>query len=223
MRPSVACAIAILLSLAAPAAGALHTTPRIDNPWFPLLPGTRYVYAGVKDGKRARDVVLVTRATRTIDGVRCVAVEDRLTLNGHLEERTTDWYAQDAHGNVWYYGEQTAELDAHGKVTSTEGTWQAGVRGAKPGIFMPAHPRVGQSGRQEYYKGHAEDRFKVIGLFNTVSPRGPANTLLTEETTRLEPGTVDHKLYVRGIGTVLEQTERGGDERNELVSVTRMP
>jgi hypothetical protein len=86
---------------------------------------------------------------------------------------------------------------------------------------MPAHPRIGQSARQEYYKGHAEDRFKVIGLFNTVSPRGPANTLLTEETTPLEPGTVDHKLYVRGIGTVLEQTERGGDERNELVSVTR--
>ena len=142
-------------------------------------------------------------------------------LNGHLEERTTDWYSQDAHGNVWYYGEQTAELDAHGKVTSTEGTWQAGVDGAKPGIFMPAHPRVGQSGRQEYYKGHAEDHFKVIGLFNTVSPRGPANTVLIEETTPLEPGTVDHKLYVRGIGNVLEQTERGANERNELVSVRR--
>jgi hypothetical protein len=88
---------------------------------------------------------------------------------------------------------------------------------------MPAHPRLGQSARQEYYKGHAEDHFKVIGLFNTVSPRGTANTLLTQETTPLEPGTVDHKFYVRGIGTVLEQTERGGNERNELVSVTRMP
>jgi len=221
MRSSVACAISVLLSLAAPAAGALHATPRIDNPWFPLLPGTRYVYTGVKDGKRARDVLLVTHSTRMTDGVECVAVDDRLTLNGHLEERTTDWYTQDAHGNVWYYGEQTAELDAHGKVTSTEGTWQAGVRGAKPGIFMPAHPRVGQSGRQEYYKGHAEDHFKVIGLFKTVSPRGPANTLLIEETTPLEPGTVDHKVYVRGIGNVLEQTERGANERNELVSVRR--
>src|SRR5690242_8391918 len=105
MRPSVACAVVVLLSLAAPAAGALRSAPRVDNPWFPLLPGTRYVYTGVKDGKRARDVVLVTHGTRTIDGVRCVAVEDRLTLAGHLEERTTDWYTQDAHGNVWYYGE----------------------------------------------------------------------------------------------------------------------
>jgi hypothetical protein len=232
MRPWFAFALAALLSLAAPAAAAHATnrippassfSARVDNPWFPLLPGTRYVYRGVKDGKRARDVVVVTHATRTIAGVRCVSVDDRLTLGGHLEERTTDWYSQDARGNVWYFGERTAELDAHGKVTSTEGSWLAGVDGAQPGLFMPAHPRLGQSGRQEYYKGHAEDHFKVVGLFDTVSPRGPANALLTEETTPLEPGTVDHKLYVRGIGTVLEQTERGGDERSELVSVTRAP
>lgn len=227
MRWPIAWVVAAFLSLVAPATATppppSSFSAHVGNPWFPLLPGTRYVYTGVKDGKRARDVVLVTHATRTIDGVPCVAVDDRLTLGGHLEERTTDWYSQDAQGNVWYFGESTAELDAHGRVTSTEGSWLAGVDGAQPGVFMPAHPRVGQAGRQEYYKGHAEDHFKVIGLFNTVSPRGPANTLLTEETTPLEPGTVDHKLYVRGIGTVLEQTERGGNERNELVSVTRMP
>ena len=94
------------------------------------------------------------------------------------------------------------------------------MHGALPGIYMPAEPRVGQSGRQEYYKGHAEDHFKVIGRFNTVSPHGAANTVLTAETTPLEPGTVDHKMYVRGIGVVLEQTERGPNERNELISVT---
>ena len=225
MRSAIVLALAALLSLAAPAAAApppaSSFSAHVDNPWFPLLAGTRYVYRGVKDGKPARDVVLVTHSTRTIAGVPCVAVDDRLTLGGHLEERTTDWYSQDARGNVWYFGEKTAELDAHGKVSSTEGSWLAGVHGAQPGLFMPAHPHLGQSARQEYYKGHAEDHFKVIGLFNTVSPRGPANTLLTAETTPLEPGTVDHKLYVRGIGTVLEQTERGGDERNELVSVTR--
>jgi hypothetical protein len=226
MRSPITMALVVFLLLVAPAAAgtppASSFSAHVDNAWLPLLPGTRYVYTGVKDGKRARDVVLVTHSTRMIAGVPCVAVDDRLTLGGHLEERTTDWYSQDSHGNVWYFGEQTAELDAHGKVTSTEGSWLAGVHGAKPGLFMPAHPRLGQSGRQEYYKGHAEDRFKVIGLFNTVSPRGPANTLLTEETTPLEPGTVDHKFYVLGIGNVLEQTERGGNERNELVSVTQM-
>ena len=226
------CALAATLSLVATAAAAQRTnsiprassfSARVDNPWFPLLPGTRYVYTGVKDGKRSRDVMVVTHSTRTIAGVSCVAVSDRLYLLGRLEERTTDWYSQDAHGNVWYFGERTAELDAHGHVTSTEGTWTAGVAGAQPGIYMPAQPRVGQSGRQEYYKGHAEDHFKVIGRFNAVSPRGTANTVLTSESTPLEPGTVDHKMYVRGIGTVLEQTEHGPNERNELVSVTRTP
>jgi len=225
---TLATMIVLVLSTTATATPQRNAIPpastfsaKVDNPWFPLLPGTRYVYTGLKDGERARDVVNVSHTTKTIAGVTCVAVDDRLYLKGHLEERTTDWYSQDARGNVWYFGERTAELDAHGRVTSTEGTWTAGVAGAQPGIYMPAQPRVGQFGRQEYYKGYAEDHFKVIGLFNTVSPRGAANTLLTEETTPLEPGTVDHKMYVRGIGVVLEQTERGPNERNELVSVTR--
>ena len=194
---------------------------RVDNPWFPLLRGTRWVYTGVKDGKRTRDLVTVTQQTKMIEGVPCVAVHDRLYMQGRLEERTTDWYSQDSHGNVWYFGEDTAELNAHGHVTSTEGTWKAGVGGAKAGIYIPGHPRLGQSGLQEFLKGHAEDHFKIIGLFRTVAPPGKANTLLAEEWTPLEPGVVDHKMYVRGIGTVLEQSQHGPDERNELISIRR--
>jgi hypothetical protein len=196
-------------------------TRRVDNPWFPLRPGTRYVYTGVKDGAPSRDVVTVTHGMRTIDGVRCAVVNDRLYLRGRLEERTTDWYSQDARGNVWYFGEDTAELDRRGHVKTTAGSWEAGVRGARAGVYMPARPRVGQSARQEFSKGEAEDHFRVIGVFGAVTAQGAKNALLTEEWTPLEPGTIDHKLYVRGIGTVLEQTERGGDERNELVSVSR--
>jgi hypothetical protein len=194
---------------------------RVDNQWFPLQPGTRYRYTGVKDGEPSRDVVTVTHQTKTIIGVPCAAVHDQLYLRGRLEERTTDWYSQDSNGNVWYFGENTAELDTHGHVTTTSGTWRAGVAGAKPGIYMPAHPRVGQSGLQEYYKGQAEDHFKVVTLFGTVAGPKTTDGLLTEEWSPLEPGVLDHKLYVRGIGTVLEQTEKGGNERNELVSVTR--
>jgi hypothetical protein len=194
---------------------------RVDNPWFPLLRGTRWLYTGVKDGKPTRDVVFVTNQAKTIEGVPCAAVRDRLYMRGHLEERTTDWYSQDSRGNVWYLGENTAELDAHGHVTSTEGTWQAGVDGAKPGIYIPGHPRVGQTGLQEFLKGHAEDHFAIIGAFRTVAPPGPADTLLTKEWTPLEPGVLDHKMYVRGIGTVLEQSQEGPNERNELVSIHR--
>jgi hypothetical protein len=194
---------------------------RVDNPWFPLLRGTRWVYTGVKDGKKTRDVVTVTRQTKTIEGVPCVAVHDRLSMRGHLEERTTDWYSQDSRGNVWYLGENTAELDARGHVTSTEGSWQAGVDGARAGIYIPGRPRLGQTGLQEFLKGHAEDHFEIIGVFRSVAPRGKADTLLTKEWTPLEPNVIDHKMYVRGIGTVLEQSQRGPNERNELISVTR--
>lgn len=230
MRPKIALALVALaapLAVAAVASGsdsAARPGPHgfsatVDNPWFPLKPGTTYTYTGVKDGKPSRDVVVVTHSIRTIQGAPCVAVRDRLWIEGRLEERTTDWYSQDRQGNVWYFGENTAELDRSGHVTSTEGTWLAGVGGAQPGIYMPAHPRVGQTGRQEYYRGHAEDHFRVAAVLGTVASEVP-NAVLTEETTPLEPGVLDNKLYVRGIGTVTELTVKGGDERNQLVSVT---
>ena len=213
--------VAAIVAGAAPAAQSQFapTSFRVTNPWFPLKPGSTSVYNGVKDGKRARDVVTVGRGAATIDGVRCAIVQDRLYLDGRLAERTTDWYAQDRAGNVWYYGESTAELDAAGKVKSTEGTWQSGRNGAKPGIFMPADPRVGQTFRQEYYKGHAEDHFRVLGLHASARTPGANSNdaLLTEEWTPLEPGVLDHKLYVRGIGTVREQSIKGPVERLVLV------
>src|SRR5215475_7229156 len=154
--------------LAAGFAGAASSPagygPRVTNPWFPLKPGTTLVYRGVKDGTPSRDVVTVIRQTKLVNGVRCRVVHDLLYLRGRLRERTTDWYAQDGRGNVWYFGEQTAELDASGHVSSTEGSWQSGRDGARAGIFMPARPRVGYSARQEYYKGHAEDHFQVLSL-----------------------------------------------------------
>jgi hypothetical protein len=196
---------------------------RIDNPWFPLTPGTTFVYRGRKDSEPSRELLTVTSLTKVIQGVRCTVLHDRLYLRGRLHERTTDWYAQDAKGNVWYMGEQTAELDKHGRVTSTEGSWQAGIDGAKAGIYMPAQPKEGQSLAQEFYKGHAEDHFRVVSLAASVNV--PYTTsrkaLLTEEWTPLEPGVLDHKLYVRGIGTVKEQTVKGGQELALLVDVRR--
>jgi hypothetical protein len=218
-----AAGIAAALAVAAGAAGGNPQgfAAKVDNPWFPLKPGTRYEYVGIKDGRPSRDVVVVTRQVRTIQGAPCVAVSDRLYVEGKLHERTTDWYTQDRRGNVWYFGEDTAELDKNGNVTSTEGTWLAGRDGARPGIYMPASPHVGQSGRQEYYKGHAEDHFSVLSLSaSVVVPYTAASRgLLTKEWTPLEPNTLDHKLYIRGIGLAKEETIKGGDERWELSDV----
>jgi hypothetical protein len=223
MKLTLLISIAMLFAVPCGSAGTAtpQYSPRVTNPWFPLPVGRTLIYRGEKDGKASRDVVHVTNGTKTIAGAKCVAVSDRLYTNGYLSERTTDWYTQDAKGNVWYYGEDTAEFDKHGKVTSREGTWQAGRNGAKGGIFMPAHPRLGAAFRQEYYKGHAEDFFRILKLRASVKTPYVASSraMLTKETTPLEPAVVDHKYYVRGLGTVLEQTVKGGSERNALVSV----
>lgn len=128
--------------------------------------------------------------------------------------------ARTVRGNVWYFGETTAELDRNGRVTTTSGTWRAGVHGAKPGIYMYAHPKVGQSAQQEYSKGQAQDQFQVLSLHASVKVPyiSSKQAVLTKEWTPLEPGVLDHKLYVRGIVTVLERTVRGGVERAALVS-----
>src|SRR5262249_26854457 len=213
----------------APAPKASHfgkRSSRITNSWFPLLRGSVYVYDGQKDGRQARDVMTVTRRTKLIAGIRAAAVADRLFLNGVLAERTTDWYAQDKRDNVWYLGEKTAELNAKGKVTSTEGSFLNGRDGAKGGIFMPAKPQVGQAFQQESFKGQAEDRFRILDLATSITTPAVSsqNAMLTEETTPLEPGVIDHKYYVQGIGTVKEQqvagAPRGQAEETELVSFT---
>ena len=220
-------ASAALAALALLAAGCGSSGPtysaNVTNEWFPLAPGSVYRYRGVKDGEPSREVMTVTHRTRTLDGAETIVVKDLLYLRGRLEERTRDYYTQDDDGNVWYFGEDTAELDAKGRVTTREGTWHAGVDGAKPGIFMYAHPRVGQSARQEYLKGQAEDHFAVLrrGIAVTVPFKAFRGALLTKEWTPVEPGVLDHKYYARGIGTVLEQTVEGGNERNELVSFVR--
>jgi hypothetical protein len=194
---------------------------RVTNPWFPLVVGRTMVYTGVKDGKRALNVVVVTRHVRRIDGVRTRVVEDRLYLNGVLEERTRDYYAQDRCGNVWYFGEDTATLDAKGKVTSTEGSFHAGVDGAQPGVMMQAKPRPGRWFRQEWYAGQAEDRFKVAAMSAAITvPYGSFRSALrTEERTSLEPDVVDNKYYVKGVGEVFEGAVKGGQEALKLVEV----
>jgi hypothetical protein len=186
---------------------------RVENRWFPLAPGTVLTYKGEDEGAAARDVLRVTRATKRILGIRATVIDDRVYTRGKLAERTHDYYAQDRDGNVWYLGEDTATLAPDGRVRSREGTWRAGRDGARAGIFMPAHPQPGDGGWQEYYVGHAQDRYRIL----SISRRG----MLIEETTPLEPGVVDHKLYRRGVGTVREATVKGGDERYRLVSIRR--
>ncbi len=196
---------------------------RVKNPYFPLTPGSKYRYKGSEEGTKTKDVVNVTHRTKRILGVQTTVVHDVVSVNGRPEETTNDFYAQDHHGNVWYFGEATKTLDRHGNTISTEGSFQAGVNGARVGVLIPGHPKVGMVGRQEFLKRQAEDHFKVLDLNARVSVPfvSSRHALRTREWTPLERGTVDNKYYVRGIGTVREITVKGPVERLRLVAFNK--
>jgi hypothetical protein len=191
----------------------------VTNPWFPLKPGSVWRYKGLKEGMKTTDVVTATHRTKKILGVATTVVHDVVSVKGRPEEVTSDFYAQDHRGNVWYFGEETEELNAQGKPTSTEGSFEAGVKGARPGVLIPGHPKVGLAGRQEFLKGEAEDHFRVLDLKASVSVPfvSARRALRTREWTPLEPATVDNKYYARGVGTVREIAVKGPVEKLELV------
>lgn len=189
----------------------------VDNPMWPLVPGTRYVYQG---GEETIEVT-VTNDTKEVLGVTTLVVHDVVSIGGETIEDTYDWYAQDAAGNVWYFGEDTKEYEG-GRVVSTEGSWEAGVDGAKPGIVMHATPpAIGSPYRQEYYACEAEDMAEVVSLSESVTvPYGSFdNCLQTREFTPLEPDANEYKYYRSGVGLLLEVDVSSG-ARTELTEVT---
>lgn len=195
----------------------------VENPYWPLLPGTRWMYeAETEDGIERIDVIVLDE-TRTVAGIECVVVRDTVKLDGELIEDTYDWYAQDRAGNVWYMGEDSKEYE-NGEVTSTSGSWEAGVDGALPGIKAWAQPRIGGAPYyQEFYPGEAEDLGRDVAVDGTVSvPFGEyENVLVVEEWNKLEPETVERKYYAVGIGVVMEEVTRGGSEVVELIEFDR--
>jgi hypothetical protein len=193
----------------------------IDNPYWPLTPGTKFVYSGnTEDGLEVIELK-VTSQTRTVMGINCLVVRETAWEDGDLVEDTYDWFAQDEAGNVWYFGEDSKEYE-DGRVVSTAGSWEAGINGAQPGVVMLDNPKVGQTYRQEYYAGEAEDKAKVLSTSTTVnvSYGKYGDVLKTLEWTPLEPGVQEQKYYVSGIGLVLEENVHT-KERIELVDIIR--
>lgn len=192
----------------------------VNNPYFPLTPGMTMIYEGVtKDGfEHVED--FVTHRTKRIRGVRCTEVQDRVWLDGELIEETFDWYAQDVYGNVWYFGEFSTEFEG-GIPVSHEGSWEAGVDGAFPGIIMLAYPEVGDTYRQEFYEGVAEDMARVHSLDESVCVAYGCfdNVLVTKEWTPLEPGFTEYKYYAPGVGLILEVGLHGGQGSVGLVDI----
>jgi len=199
-------------------------TTRIDNPYWPMAAGTRWVYRETDGrGNRQKVVVRVTRRTRMVDGIRARVVRDTVTERGRLVEDTFDWYAQDRAGNVWYLGEATREYE-DGRFVGNDGSFEAGVDGAQAGIAMPANPVPGLRYRQEYKRGEAEDRARVLSVTEQAQVpfgRFPRRVLLTKDVNPLEPRVLEYKLYARGVGPVLVLDVSGGTGREELLSFRR--
>jgi hypothetical protein len=192
----------------------------ITNPYLPWTPGKKWVYTGQKDGQPQRVEVTVTKEKKRILGVECVVVRDIVTVNNTLHEKTVDWYAQDDKGNVWYFGEDTAEY-VNGVVSSTAGTWEAGVDNAKAGIVMTAHPKPGGFYRQEYRPGIAEDKAKIVSVTATQKLTAGAfkNLVETRDIDPLNPDKKELKWYARGIGTV--HVIRTGSAHSEEIKLVR--
>jgi hypothetical protein len=196
-------------------------TTRIDNPYWPMTPGSRWVYRETdSEGAEQRVEVTVTRKTKKIaNGIEARVVHDVVTEDGEPVEVTDDWYAQDSAGNIWYLGEATTEYE-NGKPATTAGSFEAGVDGAQPGIIMPAEPEVGMTYRQEYHAGEAEDKGEIVGLREQAEvPAGHfKSVLMTKDLNPLEPKVLEFKFYARGVGPVLAVSVSGGSDREELVS-----
>jgi len=210
---------------------ASFTDPlNIDNPYWPLVPGTIFVYKPVPNDDIVVNTITVTKHTKKIkvDGksIKCRVVYDVETVDGVITEETYDWYAQDDDGNIWYCGEDTVEYlyddDSNLIGTSTEGSWEAGVDGALPGYLILAEPIPGVCYQQEYYEDEAEDTAKVLRLNAEVTlENGDSyeDCLVTKEWTQLDPGNVEHKYYAPGVGLVLIEELKEKSVRVELVEI----
>jgi hypothetical protein len=196
----------------------------ITNPYWPMKPGTRWIYRGVEQGESPQDIVIVATATtkQLANGITARVVRDTARSEGQIVEDTVDWYAQDSAGNVWYMGEQTAEFE-NGKIVSRAGSWEAGKDGALPGIMIPAQPKVGQKYRQEYKKGEAEDNGEVLATSNMVEVKAGRyeGSLVTLDTSTIEPDVVEFKFYAPNVGPLLALDVSGGAAREELVKIEK--
>ena len=189
-------------------------TIRIDNPFWPMAPDSRWVYRETDaDGEERRVEVTVTRWTKTVLGVEARIVRDVVTEHGRMRETTDDWFAQDAEGNIWHLGEVGREI-RDGRATTKPESWQAGVDGAQPSIVVPADPDPGTI----YRPGRAAIQVLSDGTRATV-PYGSFDHLVItkESSTPREPRRVEHEFYARGVGPVLAITVSGGSGREELV------
>jgi hypothetical protein len=199
----------------------------IDNEWFPLQPGTQFIYEGssVEDGKRLphRVVFTVTDLTKVIDGVRTVVVWDRDYTSGELVETELALFAQDDDGTVWHLGQYPEEYE-NGEFLDAP-AWIAGFQNARPGISMKAKP---EPGAPSYSQGWGPavnwtDRAQVyrMGEKTCVPVDCYEDVLVMEEFSAEEPNAFQLKYYAPGVGNV-RVGWKGDDPSRETLKLVKL-
>lgn len=202
--------------------GRFPEPTEVDNQWFPLVPGTEFVYQGkiVEDGSSTPHSVVftVTDLTKVVDGVRTVVAWDRDFVQGQLGEQELAFFGQDSQGNVWNFGEYPEEYE-NGTFTGAPSTWIRGAAGAYGGIHMLARPRVGA----RYVEGLVPAiQFDDVSTVISTSQRTCTQTgcyrhvLVVDETSPNDPASGHQiKYYARHAGLV-RVGARGGDAQEFL-------
>ena len=192
----------------------------ITNPLFNLPIGKRMEYLSKTEDGTERIVITITGATRTVMGVETLVFHDRVFLNNQLIEDTRDYVAQDKAGNVWYFGEEVDNFE-NGKLKNHDGAWLAGVDGAKPGIWFPADPQIGDEYRQEFYRGVAEDMMRIVALDETVITKlGTFQSCVrTLEWTPLDPESQEENFYCPAAGGNVLAVNLQDGQRDELAQL----
>jgi len=240
-------ALPLVLALSAPVAAAGTDDPipavpspsavtdfshptRIDNRFFPLVPGTKWVYEGsvTEAGETVQHTIVftVTSLTKVIDGVSTRVVWDVDYGDGELEESELAFFAQDDDGNVWNFGEYPEEY-ADGAFEGAPSLWITGMAGAKGGPHMLADPEVGDAYEEglvrsiEFY-----DVSEVASTdVRTCVPKDCYNNVLyVNETSPLdETGGTQTKYYAPNVGLVrIGATGGDAQERMTLRSVGKI-
>jgi hypothetical protein len=206
----------------APAIDPANFVKGVNNPYYPLKPGRTLTYTGKKEKVTVSKQITISKKTKVVMGVTCIAVVDSEWVAGKLAQKTVEWYAQDKEGNVWYFGADAKQYTS-GKLTGSAGSWQAGVNGAQPGIIMLANPTRGDTYRQNYLKGSIEDMSYVVSLDGALKVPYHAykDLLITLQWSNLTPGIIENRYYAKGVGLVYSELVQGGTGELKLAKVKK--
>ncbi|WP_240987222.1 hypothetical protein [Arthrobacter sp. Soil736] len=196
-------------------------TTKITNKYFALPVGKKLTYETTQQGRVTERIEIeILQETMTIEGVETVVYLDKEYKNGHLVEETRDYLAQHRNGDVWYFGEDVNNY-WNGMLLHHSGSFLHGKDGAKAGIWMKAEQRVGDSYRQEFYVGQAEDMRDIVATGETVSTKTGTYTdcVKVYDWTPLEKNSREHKYHCPQVGSLVLTEDLETGSRSELVNV----